>query len=451
MEHKKCTSPNDHSDPDNSGQCIYCNALSTHEDACAIDGWTETKSTLVVSNKAGAKYPSPQALLDRLVGRLAFDPLAFKDDKDQAKTLRELVKLDVSAFEQARAKAASERQMLKKTLGIKQAQMLALPHHEGVPAQEVSLDGVSQKMLAAESYRKLADDADRAIEKCQSNVDVFKHDATRHEEQVADLLRRLEVVRASLRSVEDSLKGELLELDALKITAQSARAVVPDVGAIRKELAETEATNAKVRANQKHESANQEVGHLEKQIEEADDAVKLADRLTEGRSPAHRAVPRRGPWAVGRGRDVRRSAAVAGIERGAAARLGRDRPRPQPVAQGTVGQERQRARRRFAGARREAGGRCGCSAVDRVGWEGQECGAGVYRGRGGGRVKMHLTVYYADRSSESIEFESDTHPESIAAALACKAEAEKTGKRVSRVCQTIEVRGVSMDTLLWRI
>jgi recombinational DNA repair ATPase RecF len=33
--------------------------------------------TLTVANKEGARFTSPQAVLDKLVGRLSFDPLAF--------------------------------------------------------------------------------------------------------------------------------------------------------------------------------------------------------------------------------------------------------------------------------------------------------------------------------------------------------------------------------------
>src|SRR5690349_11343820 len=38
-----------------------------------------TRSTLVIKNREGLKYPSPQAMLDKLLGRLTFDPMAFKD------------------------------------------------------------------------------------------------------------------------------------------------------------------------------------------------------------------------------------------------------------------------------------------------------------------------------------------------------------------------------------
>jgi len=52
---------------------------------------------LVVSNREGARFQSPQSMLDALVGRLSFDPLAFAREKParQAEILRELVGLDL--------------------------------------------------------------------------------------------------------------------------------------------------------------------------------------------------------------------------------------------------------------------------------------------------------------------------------------------------------------------
>lgn len=51
---------------------------------------------LTVTNADGARYPTPQKLIDGLVGKLSFDPLSFSrmESKAQAATLRALVGLD---------------------------------------------------------------------------------------------------------------------------------------------------------------------------------------------------------------------------------------------------------------------------------------------------------------------------------------------------------------------
>lgn len=59
----------------------------------SADGTTSVS----VESAAGARYPSPQAILDRLFGSLTFDPLEFSrmDAKARTDTLRRMVKLDV--------------------------------------------------------------------------------------------------------------------------------------------------------------------------------------------------------------------------------------------------------------------------------------------------------------------------------------------------------------------
>jgi hypothetical protein len=251
---------------------------SLHADTC---NWRnkvfgETKSTLIVANKAGAKYPSPQALLDRLVGRLAFDPLAFKDDKDQATTLRRLVNLDVSAFDKARADAAAGRAMQKKTLAIKQAQLAAMPKHEGVPDAETPI--TTEKLVEAERLRKLAEEAERAEVRASDQHSTALRQADSYRDQILALETKIQELSDKRRNAEAVTSAALRALDAAKITAEAARAVVPDVTAISAELAATEATNAKVRANQRHAEAETEVKKIEADVAAYQKLVDEADR-----------------------------------------------------------------------------------------------------------------------------------------------------------------------------
>ena len=147
-----------------------------HSAECAaVSKWSETRSTLTVKNKDGASYPSPQAMLDKLMGRLTFDPLAFSrmDPKPQDETLRRLVGLDVTPIERQRKTAFDERAMLKKSHAVKDAQLQAMPFHANAPAAEIQMEAISQEMLTAEQYRKAAEDAERAVEKANEQVQAF--------------------------------------------------------------------------------------------------------------------------------------------------------------------------------------------------------------------------------------------------------------------------------------
>lgn len=59
--------------------------------------FTAKGSTLTVENAEGARYSSPQALLDKIIGELSFDPLSFArmDPKHQVAELKRVAKVDI--------------------------------------------------------------------------------------------------------------------------------------------------------------------------------------------------------------------------------------------------------------------------------------------------------------------------------------------------------------------
>lgn len=75
--------------------------------------------TITVSNADGARYQSPQEMLDRLVGELTFDPLAFvrKDGRSQLEMLRSFVPdVDFDDLERREKDAFENRRFLARDL-----------------------------------------------------------------------------------------------------------------------------------------------------------------------------------------------------------------------------------------------------------------------------------------------------------------------------------------------
>jgi hypothetical protein len=64
--------------------------------------YTDKGSSLVIENREGLRYKSPQTLLDGFYNNLTFDPLAFAESKEQPTILRRLVGLDTSDLDDAR-------------------------------------------------------------------------------------------------------------------------------------------------------------------------------------------------------------------------------------------------------------------------------------------------------------------------------------------------------------
>jgi hypothetical protein len=234
-----------------------------------IVSYTETNSTLTVKSRDGARYPSPQAMLDKLLGDLTFDPreFAFQKPKDQLATLESITKLDTKPIDRQRADAVARRSALKKQVDAATVRLNDMPAMEaGVPVEELSLDALNAEMTEVERLQKVATDVQASAREAKSTFDHHVSRVTAAEAIVENLKRQLAEAEAELVTRRgDSAKAQLDE-KAKRDVAEAAVAAVPASTVIREKLAELVATNAKVRANAKRRGQMETIADLEKQV-----------------------------------------------------------------------------------------------------------------------------------------------------------------------------------------
>lgn len=183
--------------------------------------WKGGKTALTVTSAEGAKFSSPQSMLDALVGRLSFDPLAFTrlDAKSQLAALLDLVDLDVDLDE-----IAAERQRLydeRTEIGRQGKALGDVPEvDESLPTEERSATELLSKIRQAQEGNSARIEAERGV-----RIAVDK---------VAEL-------EAELANWQTTLKGRKAALDALP--------PVTDTATLESDLANVEANNAAIRAN----------------------------------------------------------------------------------------------------------------------------------------------------------------------------------------------------------
>jgi DNA repair exonuclease SbcCD ATPase subunit len=244
----------------------------------------DDKSSLVVENREGLRYQSPQSVLDALLGRLSFDPLAFgrMPAKTQAATLRELVGLDTTTLDARRAEVFARRAEANKDLKRAQVQLDDLPQvGDDVPDAEVSLvdlAGEHKRASAtiAENQRKR-----RGAEVQRKVVAEITAEIARREDQI----RRLQV------EIEEA-RGRLDENDKKLMAADEAIAALvdPDLDEIAHRMETAQRTNEAVRVKKARAAKEHEVmqrqgtaAMLTEQIEQIDAAKQRA--LAEARFP----------------------------------------------------------------------------------------------------------------------------------------------------------------------
>lgn len=218
--------------------------------------------TLTVTAPSGAKFTSPQKLLDELVGAHAFDPLAFTrlPAKDQVAALLALVNIDIDldAVASERASIFEERTAVGrqgKALGEAPA-IIA-----GAPDEEVSAAAILAEIQAAQDARFAREGAER------SDADAG--------ERVADLQRRIGALTEELKAAEAQKAA------AHKRLQDAPKAV--DVAPLQAKLESVEGTNRVVRENLRARESAKQISALRTEYETLTGKI---DALDKARSDA---------------------------------------------------------------------------------------------------------------------------------------------------------------------
>lgn len=233
--------------------------------------WTPSGSQLRVESADGARYPSPQAILDRLVGGLSFDPLAFTrlPAREQRDALLDLVHLpvDVDALDRERAALYEQRT----ALGREAKALGDTPVDESLPVEEVSTPALLAALEEAQEHNRVRQDAATDVLTCQEGV----QQAVR---EVKDLTARLADAKKDLADSGAALNRAEARLAAL--------APEQDTTSLREQIAEADERNRAIRANNEARSRaarvdrmREEYRHLTDQITGIDEvkATALAD------------------------------------------------------------------------------------------------------------------------------------------------------------------------------
>ena len=206
-------------------------------------------STLKVTTADGKPVASPQTILDRMLGSLTFDPLAFErmKPKDQADTLRRLVGLDFSTLDAERKRLYDDRTIANRSAEQAKARATAAPFHSDAPAEETSIKDLAAKLRVAREYNEHVNAAERTIDQ--------------HVKTIERLMAELERARASLdiakQRLSDHVKTAPGPVDAFGLM---------DVVGLESMMSDAESSNRKARENAERQRL---IAEAEKAAEES--------------------------------------------------------------------------------------------------------------------------------------------------------------------------------------
>lgn len=228
--------------------------------------WNGDKTTLEVTAKDGAKYSSPQTMLDNLIGKLSFDPLSFanQDEKKQKATLQELVGINFDKLDTERKGFYDERTFLNVSAKKLEGALSELPFPDSsTPTEEVSAsDIITELKVAQETIRQNQD-------KCRE-LNNLRQNANGLNAEIKDLEERLDRKKTELAEITTRGKSLNAEVEAL---------VDPDTDSIQAKLQDVESINAKVRNAEKYRRIQKEIEEFKSSSEWTTNKMVAIDQL----------------------------------------------------------------------------------------------------------------------------------------------------------------------------
>jgi len=207
--------------------------------------WNRKGTSLQVLDEDGVEVKKPQKILNKIVGPVSFDPVAFMalSGRKQVAALLEVVDLpfDPEEVEVCRVGLFGERTETKRGVKDLEARLGAMPRPErGLPAQIVSLNELLVELEEARAKHETSTTATLQASRAREHMNRCR----------ADVRKAKDTVAAAIAAEE--FAGKLFEIaskehdDAFQ-AAEVASQDLPDVEAARERLSGVERTNTAIR------------------------------------------------------------------------------------------------------------------------------------------------------------------------------------------------------------
>lgn len=218
---------------------------------------TAGSERLHVRTKDGLPHRRPQEMLDQLYASIAFDPLEFTRQKPeaQAETLRQIVKLDLSALDQEEAEVFARRTGVGREEDRLAALAASAPCFPSAPPDEVSIADLVAELGEVDRMQAIHRANVEAVERAQRQQGELGSEVVRVAREIAAIKEKLAQRERFLADVQKQSDDAGADVDAAEAGAAVAFAALVDPAPVRARLAGAEETNRQVRANAQRAAA----------------------------------------------------------------------------------------------------------------------------------------------------------------------------------------------------
>jgi DNA repair exonuclease SbcCD ATPase subunit len=231
------------------------------------------KPRLEVYSKDGATYPSPQAMLDTLIGRLSFDPLDFAGMKpaEQRRVLLDLLGVELDTFDAKYKEVYDQRTDVNRRVKDLKSQQAGIDRHADAPDEEVSLKDLMDELNKNRAARDRESELRRTAAECNTEL-----------ERLAQELERVRALHEKTMARWQSASEELNDFPTYRDPDEFVR-----------EIEQLDEVNRKVRENATYDElarkvkvaslrADELTGELDKIEQEKSSTLQTAKLPIEG-------------------------------------------------------------------------------------------------------------------------------------------------------------------------
>lgn len=227
--------------------------------------------SLVVKGADGVTLKSPQAILDKLTSRIAFDPLGFirMEPAIQKDTLQKLVGLDFTAQDAERIKIYNNRTVKNREVERARFKVQSAAHFPNAPTKADSPTELLQEMQTANAHnsalRELQVSRDRAAE----NLEQLRRETDGYQ-------KALNAAQRALDEAKQRESGAGLNLESLDRQLAEKQPIA--TAELEQKIATAEEVASQVRANAARAVEVATLRALEKEAEGMTTAIEAIDK-----------------------------------------------------------------------------------------------------------------------------------------------------------------------------
>lgn len=218
--------------------------------------------SLTVTGDGGkVKYSSPQAMLDSLIGKMAFDPLAFtrKKPREQVDDVRALVGLDFTAMDAERKTIYADRTRVNTDADGVLAKMRANPPPGGKQEEPVAVVMLVAQLADRRKQNERAEQSERTLGNAQRSLDAAQKRLADAERAVSDAKIEVDTATAAFDNAKDGAVARVSTED------------------LETQIAESEAINARCRARDAYAGLQAQERELRKKSDDMTAAIEKID------------------------------------------------------------------------------------------------------------------------------------------------------------------------------